>query len=60
MLYEVITLTYVEGADYDYTGFAGTNVWAFTQAADDARAVIQWTHDHPVPIELVPYCELVE
>ncbi len=44
----------------EYTGFAGNNVWAFTQAADDARAVIQWTHDHPVPIELVPYCELVE
>jgi len=42
----------------DFTGFTGTNVWAFAQAADDARAVIQWTHDHPVPIELLEYCQL--
>ncbi|MGD8310675.1 MAG: hypothetical protein PVG98_14660 [Chromatiales bacterium] len=42
----------------DYTGFTGSNVWAFARAADDARAVIQWVHDHPVPIELIEYCEL--
>lgn len=39
-----------------YAGFTGTNAWAFARAADDARAVIQWVHDHPVPIELVGYC----
>jgi hypothetical protein len=41
-----------------YTGFRGENAWGFTRAADDARAVIQWVHDHPVPIELAEYCEL--
>jgi hypothetical protein len=41
-----------------YTGFTGENAWGFTRAADDARAVIQWVHDHPVPIELAEYCEL--
>ncbi len=42
----------------DYTGFVGTNVWGFAQAADDARAVIQWVHDHPVPTDLLEYCDL--
>lgn len=41
-----------------WTGFTGTNAWAFAQAADDARAVINWAHEHPVPIELIDYCEL--
>ncbi|WP_428634321.1 hypothetical protein [Sedimenticola sp.] len=44
----------------DYTGFTGSNVWAFAQAADDARAVIEWMHSHPVPIELEPYCQLAQ
>lgn len=44
----------------DYTGFTGSNVWGFTQAADDARAVIEWMHSHPVPIELEPYCQLTQ
>lgn len=37
----------------DYTG---ENVAAFTQAADDARAVIEFAHSHPVPEELLEYC----
>ena len=45
-------------AEYDYTGFTGSNVWAFSQAVDDARAVIYWVHEHPVPVELLKYCEL--
>jgi len=44
---------------YDgFTGFTGNNVWAFSQAVDDARAVIYWVHEHPVPVELLKYCEL--
>lgn len=34
------------GADY-----TGTQLDAFTQAADDARAVISFVHDNPVPAE---------
>ncbi len=33
------------------TDYSGTKLDAFTQAADDARAVIQFVHDHPVPLE---------
>ena len=40
----------------DYVGFTGSNVWAFARASDDARAVIEWVHDHPVPIELIDLC----
>jgi len=42
----------------DYTNFTGSNVWAFARAADDARAVIDWVHAHPVPEELADYCKL--
>lgn len=56
-----------EATDEDgkaYTNFVGTaandagGVWAFARAADDTRAVINWMHDHPVPIELASYCDL--
>jgi len=40
----------------DYVGFTGDNVWAFARASDDARAVIEWVHDHPVPVELIDIC----
>jgi len=32
----------------DAAGFTGGNIGGFAQAADDARAVIEFTHDHPV------------
>ncbi len=31
--------------------YTGTKVDGFTQAADDARAVIEFVHEHPVPLE---------
>jgi len=40
-----------------YTQFTGNNAWGFAQAVDDARAVIFWVHEHPVPVELLQYCE---
>lgn len=48
-------LTHADG--FQYTGFSGTNAWGFARAVDDARAVINWMHEHPVPIELAEYCE---
>ncbi|HEX7111290.1 MAG TPA: hypothetical protein VF216_02520 [Mizugakiibacter sp.] len=33
------------------TTYTGTQLDAFTQAADDARAVIEFVHDNPVPAE---------
>jgi hypothetical protein len=53
-------LDYVGGltAETGYTGFTGENAWGFKQAVDDARAVIFWVHEHPVPVELIEYCEL--
>jgi len=42
----------------DYTGFEGDGVWAFARAVDDARAVIFFVHEHPVPAELLGYCGL--
>lgn len=41
---------------FSYTGFSGENAWGFARAVDDARAVINWMHEHPVPIELVEHC----
>lgn len=41
-----------------YTGFEGNGVWAFARAVDDARAVIFFVHEHPVPAELLGYCDL--
>lgn len=41
-----------------YTGFEGENAWAFARAVDDARAVIYWVHEHPLPVELYEYCDL--
>jgi hypothetical protein len=38
--------------------FSGTNAWAFARAVDDARAVIFFVHEHPVPAELLEYCGL--
>ncbi|MEJ2523280.1 MAG: hypothetical protein P8080_10460, partial [Gammaproteobacteria bacterium] len=38
-------------------GVEGANIWAFAQAADDARAVINWVHENPVPVELVGICD---
>jgi hypothetical protein len=40
-----------------YTDFYGQNAWGFAQAVDDARAVIFFIHEHPVPVELLQYCE---
>jgi hypothetical protein len=39
-------------------GFSGSNAWAFARAVDDARAVIFFVHEHPVPAELLEYCDL--
>lgn len=36
--------------------FTGSNVWGFKQAVDDARAVIYWVHENPMPAELLQYC----
>lgn len=33
------------------TDYSGTELEAFTQAADDARAVIEFVHSHPLPAE---------
>jgi len=41
---------------YSYTDFYGENAWGFAQAVDDARAVIFFVHEHPVPVELLQYC----
>jgi hypothetical protein len=51
---------YKGGLSYeaDYTGFDGEGVWAFARAVDDARAVIFFVHEHPVPAELIGYCGL--
>lgn len=38
--------------------FTGDNAWAFARAVDDARAVIYFVHEHPVPVELLEYCSL--
>jgi len=37
--------------------FFGTNAYAYAKAVDDARAVIFWTHEHPVPAELIDLCD---
>jgi hypothetical protein len=39
-------------------GSTGTNAYGYAKAVDDARAVIFWTHEHPVPVDLIEYCEL--
>ena len=39
-------------------GFEGTNAYGYAKAVDDARAVIFWTHEHPVPAELIEKCDL--
>jgi len=44
--------------DGTYTGFTGGNAWGFARAVDDARAVIYFVHEHPVPIDLIAYCDL--
>jgi hypothetical protein len=38
--------------------FIGYNAYGFAKAVDDARAVIYWVHEHPLPVELYPYCDL--
>jgi hypothetical protein len=38
-------------AVFSGTDYSGTQLDAFTQAADDARAVIEFVHSHPVPAE---------
>jgi hypothetical protein len=38
--------------------FEGTNAYGFAKAVDDARAVIYWVHEHPLPAELYEYCDL--
>ncbi|NGP52762.1 hypothetical protein [Thioalkalivibrio sp. XN8] len=44
------------GDGYSYTGFIGSNAWGFSRAVDDARAVINWVHENPMPVELLEYC----
>ena len=42
-------------------GFLGGNVGGFTQAADDTREVIEFTHDRPLPLDHetpVPLCDV--
>jgi len=42
-------------------GFLGGNVGGFTQAADDTREVIEFTHDRPLPLGYetpVPLCDV--
>ncbi len=42
-------------------GFVAGNVGGFTQAADDAREVIEFTHDRPLPLgyeTAVPLCDV--
>ncbi|MBU6247402.1 MAG: hypothetical protein KGN77_06560 [Xanthomonadaceae bacterium] len=63
---DTMTVTYLEkNEDGSYTKkttsiidavfggetYTGTQLDAFTQAADDARAVIEYVHDNPVPAE---------
>lgn len=36
-------------AVFSGTNYTGTSITAFSQAADDARAVINFTHENPVP-----------
>ena len=57
-LQAVVNTTAGFSQELTYTGFTGENVWGFAQAVDDARAVIYWVHEHPVPVELLKYCEL--
>jgi len=38
-------------AVFDGKDASATQLEAFTQAADDARAVIEFVHDHPIPAE---------
>jgi hypothetical protein len=41
-------------------GFEGGNIGGFTQAADDTREVIEFTHDRPMPLgyeTAVPMCD---
>lgn len=51
----LLPLVFDDG-DGGFENFEGDNVWAFAQAADDTRAVIEFVHDHPVPIELADEC----
>jgi len=42
-------------------GYQGDNVGGFTQAADDTREVIEFTHDRPMPLgyeTAVPLCDV--
>ncbi|PLW81275.1 hypothetical protein CWI75_16750 [Kineobactrum sediminis] len=43
---------------FDNEYFSGTNAYGYAQAVDDARAVILWTHEHPVQVELLHLCDL--
>ncbi|WP_159015605.1 hypothetical protein [Cognatiluteimonas profundi] len=43
---ELILTAVFGGIDY-----SGTQLDAFTQAADDARAVIEFVHDNPMPAQ---------
>jgi len=43
---------------FGYETFEGENAYGYAKAVDDARAVIFWTHEHPVPAELIEKCDL--
>jgi hypothetical protein len=47
----------IMAAVFDDESYTGDNVIAFAQAADDARAVIEFMHSHVVPQELAFACE---
>lgn len=46
--YSTVTAPILD-AVFGGTNYTGTQLDAFTQAADDARAVIEFVHDNPVP-----------
>lgn len=43
---------------FDNIDFSGNNAYGYAKAVDDARAVILWTHEHPVQAELLHLCDL--
>jgi hypothetical protein len=51
----------MEAAFLSEPGFMNGNIGGFTQAADDAREVIEFTHDRPMPLGYetpVPLCDV--
>lgn len=55
-LVEVVNGSIMDGVFGSEDDYSGANVAAFAQAADDARAVIEFMHGHVVPDELAFAC----